>query len=125
MSHPIVTYDDARYAISQLPSLGPRPTATNIRELVVDLVDKLTIIPSEQAPDLGYTGMAEQEATYALSTNTPWTNWPNPGAHRATDPNWTMTEQKDADVLYDAKKRVLVSLSHISDCTKRLVYGIH
>ena len=76
MSHPIVTYDDAQDAIGQLPSLGlgPRPRATNIRALVVDLVDKLTIIPSEQAPELGYAGMAEQEATYALSTNTPWTN---------------------------------------------------
>ena len=113
MSHPIVTYDDARDAIGQLPSLGPRPTATNIRALVVDLVDKLTIIPSEQAPDLGYAGMAEQEATYALSTNTPWTNWPNPGAHRATDPNWTTTEQKDADVLYDANKRVFDSEANV------------
>ena len=107
MSHPIVTYDDARDAIGQLALLGPRSTANNIRALVVDLVDKLTIIPSEQAPDLGYSGMAEQEATYALSTNTPWTNWPNPGAHRATNPHWTMTEQNDTDVLCDTNKSVL------------------
>ena len=49
MSHPIVTYDDTRDAIGQLPSLGPRPTATNIKALVVDLVEKLTIIPSFMA----------------------------------------------------------------------------
>ena len=74
MSHPIVTYDDARDAIGQLPSLGPRPTATNIRALVVDLVEKLTIVPSDQAPYLGYAGMTNQDETYALSTNTPWTS---------------------------------------------------
>ena len=79
-----MTYGNAGDVSGKLPSLGTRTTATNIRALVVELFDKLTIIPSEQAPDLGYAGMAEQEATYALSTNTPWTNWPNPGAHRAT-----------------------------------------
>jgi hypothetical protein len=88
MSHPIVTYDDAQDAIGQLPSLEPRPAATNIRALVLDLVNKLTIIPSEQAPYMGYADMAEQKATYALSTNMPWTSWPNPGADRATNPNW-------------------------------------
>ena len=59
MSHPLVTYNDAQDAIGQLTSLGPRPTATNIRAIVVDLVDKMTIITSEQAPDLGYAGMAK------------------------------------------------------------------
>ena len=58
MSQPIVTYDDTRDAIGQLPLLGPCPTVTNIRALVVDLVDKLNIIPSEKVLDLGYTGMA-------------------------------------------------------------------
>ena len=79
MSHPMVTYADAVAAIGTLPSLAPRPCSTNIRALTVDLIDKLTIIPSEQSADLGYSGLAEQDAVYALQTNVPWANWINPG----------------------------------------------
>ena len=75
MSHPMVTYADALAAIGTLPSLAPRPCSTNIRALTVDLIDKLTIIPSEQSADLGYSGLAEQDAVYALQTNVPWTDW--------------------------------------------------
>ena len=79
MSHPIITYVDTVAAIGILPSLAPRPCSTNIRALVVDFIDKLTIIPSEQSADLGYRGLAEQDAVYALQTNVPWANWPFPG----------------------------------------------
>ena len=54
MSTPLVTYEDALAVIGTLPHLSPRPTATNIRALVVDLVDKLTIITSQQSPNFGY-----------------------------------------------------------------------
>ena len=70
MSHPMVTFADAVAAIGTLPSLSPRPCATNIRALATDLINKLAIIPSEQTADLGYSGLAEQDAVYALQTNT-------------------------------------------------------
>ena len=57
MSHPMVTFADAVAAIGTLPSLAPRPCATNIRALVIDLIDKLTFIPSEQMADLGYSSV--------------------------------------------------------------------
>ena len=74
MSTPMVIYVEAVAAIGTLPSLAPRPCSTNIRALTVDLIDKLTIIPSEQSADLGYSGLAKQDAVYALQTNAPWTN---------------------------------------------------
>ena len=72
MSHPEVSYADAVAAIGTLPTLAPRPCATNIRALTIDLVDKLTIVPSEQSADLGFSGLVEQDAVYALQTLIPW-----------------------------------------------------
>ena len=81
MSQPPVSFEDARDAIGVLPSLEPRSTATNIQALVIDLVNKLTIIPSQQLADLGYAGLVQQDELYALATNEPWKNWPDTGAH--------------------------------------------
>ena len=106
MSQPPVSFEDARDAIGVLPSLEPRPTATNIQALVIDLVDKLTIIPSQQSADLGYSGLVQQDELYALATNQPWQNWPDPGAHRETNAAWSTQQQKDAEVVYLANKRV-------------------
>ena len=72
MSHPFVTFEDAKDAILILPSLEPRPTATNIAALTLDLVDKLTTIPYEQTADLEYLGLVQQDEMYALATNVPW-----------------------------------------------------
>ena len=88
MSHPVVTYADAVLAIGTLPSLSPRPCATNIRALTVDLIDKLTIVPSEQSADLGFSGLVEQGAVYALQTNVPWLNFANPGQVPVADLGW-------------------------------------
>ena len=74
MSHPMVTYANAVAAIGILPSLASRPSSTNIPALTIDLMDKITITPSEQSADLGYSGLSEQDAVYPLQTNVPWTN---------------------------------------------------
>ena len=47
MSHPVITYEEAVAAIGVLPSLAPRPCATNIRALETDPTDKLIIVPSK------------------------------------------------------------------------------
>ena len=113
MSHPAVTYEDAVRILGQLPSLAPRPTATNIRALVVDLVDKLTIIPSEQSAEFGYSGMVQHYEIYALNSNNAWEPWGDPGPHRAADPNWTSQQQKDAEVLYESNKKVFDSEANV------------
>ena len=61
MCTPEVTFEDALAVIGTLPSLAQRPTATNIRALEIDLVDKLTMIPSEQSVDFGYAGKVEAD----------------------------------------------------------------
>ena len=101
MSHPKITYADAVLAIRTLPSLAPRPCATNIRALTIDLIDKLTIVPSEQTADLGFSGLVEQDAVYALQTNLPWVNFTNLVQVPVTDPLWTR-EEIAANVLLHA-----------------------
>ena len=104
MSHPKVKFLDAVLAIGVLPSLAPRPCATNIRALTVNLINKLTIVPSERTADLGFSGLAEQDAVYALQTNVPWVNFINPGQVPATDPLWTREESAAAVLLHAALK---------------------
>ena len=78
MSAPEVTYKDSLTVLGALPHLSPHPTATNIRALVIELVDKLTIIPSQQSPDLRYSEIIETDAVYALKKITGWKNGENP-----------------------------------------------
>ena len=61
-----VTFEEAQRQIGQLPTVGPRPNATNIRNLEVALFDSLEGIPSQQSHEYGYKGMAQQLAEYAL-----------------------------------------------------------
>ena len=70
MSAPEVTYEDALTVLGTLPYIAPRPTATNIRVLVIDLLDKLTIITSQKSSGFWYSGMIEADAVYALKTTT-------------------------------------------------------
>ena len=113
MSHPMVTFADAVAAIGTLPSLAPRPCATNIRALATDLIDKLTIIPSEQTADLGYSGLAEQDAVYALQTNTPWENFRNPGQVPPTNDAGTREQSRVATNLHAAQKMCYDSESNV------------
>ena len=69
MSAQEVTYKDALTVLGTLPYLDLHPTAANIRALLIDLVDKLTIIPSQQSPDFGYLGMIKVDAMYALKNS--------------------------------------------------------
>ena len=75
MCTPEVTFEDAIALIGMLPSLARRPTATNIRALEINLVEKLTMIPSEKSFDFGYSGKVEADVVYALKTNIPWVDW--------------------------------------------------
>ena len=65
MSAPLVTYDDALQLLGDVPNLGDRPTATNIRNLREDLCDKLEAIPSHQSNDYGFRGMPKSTISSA------------------------------------------------------------
>ena len=108
MSHPAITYEDAAQLIGVLPTLEPRPTATNIRSLVVNLVNKLISIPSQQTADHGYAGMVEQDELYVLRTNNPWVLTPDPGAHATVDPAAMDDINRQARIIYTAEKKCTI-----------------
>ena len=121
MSHPMVTFADAVASIGTLLSLAPRPCSTNIQALAINLMDKLTIIPSEQTADLGYSGLAEQDAVYALQTNVAWANWPNPGQVPPTDDAWTAEQSRTARNLHTANKLYYDSESNVRRTTNAAI----
>ena len=92
--------------IGTLPSLAPRPTATNIRALEIDLVDKLTMIPSEQSVDFGYSGKVEADVVYTLKTNIPWVDWQKLGPHVTLADNLNDTQITNIQEEYKARKMV-------------------
>ena len=59
MSAPPITFEDAVSIVGTLPPLLPRPSATNLRAYALDLIVKLSGMPSHQSPDHGYSGMVE------------------------------------------------------------------
>ena len=109
-----VKFEDALAVIGTLPSLEPRPTATNIRALEIDLVDNLTIIPSEQSVDFGYSGKVEADVVYALKSNILWVYWKNPRPHVTLANNLTGNQITNIQEEYKARKMVLDSQSNVS-----------
>ena len=119
MSQPAIKFEDARDKIGILPSLGPHPNVTNIRALFINLVDKLTTIPSQQSTEFVYAGMVDQEEIYTLNVADPWVNFPDPGVHRIADGTMDGDEQRDADTIFNANKKVYDSESNV----RRAVIG--
>ena len=99
MTIPDLTYEEVKQVIGTLPSLAPRPNFTNIRALWIDLVDKLTSIPSQQNAALGYAGMVQPTDIYALDTNEPWKDWGNPGDIFKINAEWD-EEKKEQEEIY-------------------------
>ena len=108
-----IKFEEAERLIGVLPTLAPRPTATSIRNLEKALFDALEGIPSQQSAEYGYKGMAQQAAEYALSTNEPWQDFPNPGNHRAADGMMNAVEQRDADAVFNAQMVVYTSQENV------------
>ena len=101
-----VTLEEAQCFIGTLPTVSPRPNATNIRNLEVALFDALEGIPSHQSPEYGYKGMAQQVLEYALDVAVPWADIINPGPHRTADGTLNAQQQRDADAIFDAHMAV-------------------
>ena len=93
--------------------MGPRPNATNIRNLEVALFDSLEGIPSQQSHEYGYKGMAHQLAEYALISNVPWEPFPNPENHRVINPALNAQQQRDEDALFAARRLVWVAQDNV------------
>ena len=105
MAPSVITYEEAKEIIGTLPSVAPRPNATNLRVLSEHLEQKVQTIPApQQSPEYGFLGMVQPTAIYALRTNVPWIDWEDPGAHPAAAA--TAAEQTNIKTLYDANKAV-------------------
>ena len=114
MCTPKVRFEDAIAVIGTLPFLALRPTATNILELEINLVDKLTMVPSEQSADFGYSGKVEADVVYALKTNIPWVDWLNPVPHVTLANNLTDTQITNIQEEYKARKMVWDNQSNVN-----------
>ena len=105
MAPSVITYEEAKEIIGVLPSVAPRPNATNLRVLSEHLEQKVQTIPApQQSPEYGFLCMVQPTAIYALRTNVPWIDWEDPGAHPAAAA--TAAEQTNIKTLYDANKAV-------------------
>ena len=100
--------------IGTLPSLAPCSTVTNFRALVIDLINKLTMIPSEKSVDFGYSGKVEAYVVYALKTSIPWVDCLSPGPHVTLANNLTNTQITIIQEEYKTRKMVWDSQSTVN-----------
>ena len=95
--------------LQNLPSMAPRPCSTNIDAFEDAAVDVLSTIPSAQDEDHGFQGLIQSPTIYALTTNIPWRDWPDPGpTRRGTTINPDATVQtpiqaRAAQAVWDAE----------------------
>ena len=112
MAPSLITYEEAKEIIGVLPSVAPRPNASNLRVLSEHLENKVQTIPApQQSPDYGFLGMVQPIAIYALKSNVPWVDWEDPGAHPAAA--GTTAEQNNIKTLYDANKAAYDSQQNV------------
>ena len=80
----------------------------------MDLIGKVSGMPSHQSPDHGYSGMVKEPAIYVLtSPATPWVDWPYPGPHHTIDAALDAAGQADALVQYNVYKKVYDSQENV------------
>ena len=72
MVPPPVDFMEISARLQSLPTLAPRPTATNINAFEEQLVDILSTIPSAQSEDHGFRGLVESVEMYAITSAIPW-----------------------------------------------------
>ena len=111
-----VTFEDAKARIGVLPTLEPRPNATNLRALKKHLVEALQGLPSYASLRYGYMGMVVSPEDYALTGEPPFRRIPDPGANRPL--GGSTNAQRDNEVTYNASRNVFLSKSM---CNRRLI----
>ena len=114
MVNTLITYNEALTVIGTLPTMAPRPNATNIRAVDRHLDERLSTIPSFQSTTFGYAGMAKKVELYELDTTTPWADFENPGPVReGTDGSLDAGVQRDQQAIYDGRVSIYTSQSNV------------
>ena len=93
--------------------MHPSPTATNNHALFTHLREVLAKIPSFQSANHGYQGMVDATGIYALTGNTPWINFLDPGFHRQADGSLNPVAQRDAEAIFNAAIMVYTSKQNV------------
>ena len=107
MVNALITYDEALTVIGTLPTMAPRPNATNICAVDRHLDERLSTIPYFQSTTFGYAGMTKKAKLYALDTTTPWADFSNPRPVReGRDGSLDAGAQFDQQAIYDGRVRI-------------------
>ena len=59
MVPPPVDFSEITAKLAHVPSMAPRPNATNIKAVEDAIVEVLCAYPSQQSEDFGYQGMVQ------------------------------------------------------------------
>ena len=104
MVNALITYNEALTVIGTLPTMAPRPNATNICAVDRHLDERLSTIPYFQSTTFGYSGMAKKAELCALDTTTPWEYFANPGPVReGTDGSLDAGAQRNQQAIYGGR----------------------
>ena len=114
MVQTLINYEEALNVIGALPSMDPRPNATNIRAIDRHLDEQLSTIPSYQLATLGYAGMAKKAGLYALDSTVPWMDLKNPGPVRqGPDVSLDAGPQRDQQAIYNGRVTIFTSQTNV------------
>ena len=113
----LITYEEAAARIGTLPTLEPRPNTRNLRALIKCLTEAVQEIPSFQSIKYGYMGMVVTPEEYALTGETAWQDFPDPGFHRPLGGN--ATEQRDAETEFQARKTIYASQENVRNAINK------
>ena len=107
----LVTYDEAETRIGVLPLVAPRPTAKNLRIMTKTLIERLQAIPSYQSQRFGYMGFVTTPEEYALTGESPWEDYANPGFHRPL--GGAAPQQRDLNVQFNVASNIYQSQENV------------
>ena len=114
MVQTLTTYEEALNIIGALPSMDPRPNATNIRSVNRHLDERLSTIPSFQSAMLGYAGMSNKAELYALDSTVPWVDFENPGPVRqGIDGSLDAGAQRGQQAIYNGRVTIFTSQTNV------------
>ena len=114
MVNTLITYDEKLTVIGTLPTMAPRPNATNIHAVNGHLYERLSTITSFKSTTFGYAGTTKKAELYALDTNTPWADFANPGpVQEGTDGSLDAGAQRDQQAIYYGRVSIYISQSKV------------
>jgi hypothetical protein len=109
-----ITFERAKEHVGVIPTMHPRPNFDNINQAVIHLVRKLQQLPApHQSARNGYAGKILSVQQYALMDDTPWVDWPYPGAHHTFPQGADRATMEQAKTVWTANNEVYNSEQNV------------